>query len=652
MKNTDKLHSLAARFIKYSPLSTALSIICFLYLVCFRVSHDTCFLGFLSYENYDGAALLCVELENWTRCAMFLLSLLCLGPYVLRHVLKLCTRAETSWTRLGLTAGIVILFTACVALPQGMQAEMNGLSSGSSLSPAQARMIYTSFQSIFYPLAFAVLFQALADFQACSKRIKPLYIAAMLTAALGILLFDPRMYENVSPAPIDGIYPTLALTGLSLVLDCAAAMLDRNRSVENLPEGELCPLLPHGILLSVMALIITALFAWSLLDENRRWGDIDYTSLLEFVFVSALIVGLFYALRPVILYKHKCPRSLELLPLYFLMRLSFIMDYHYDELAPAPYPYAWNSWEPLLPELWAAPAVACLIYLMFLLYDYGMKEKPVVFLLFTAGIIALTYIPNDVFSGGIKLTTIAAANILMGISAPMLILIFARGQRECAERQKYIWADIEDPRERLRKFGYIYWLLALTAAFALDILPIAKELGISYYSFGFLILAGLTFPLLAVAALLLFGLTLSNMESGKESKTPVIRAVILSLMSFCSLIILLITSLAAEESGITIFSGAGVCLFYILSFVLCPAAAWSFCVGGFRGIKIRLKTVLLCFLNSLISAGLLLSAIMVADACDALFAELFISIAFAVTLIAPYAFGIYDSMLNSCRGQG
>lgn len=575
--------------IKSSPLLITLSVAAFIYLSYFESRCSLILIGFLRSENYDGVCLLCNEISLWTRCALFLLSAVCFAPYVLTHVAKICEDEDERWTKLGLIAGIVIFFTASVAAPDGSLAlSMKNVqfSNNMSLLPLQVRQLFTSFQNIFYSLSFPVLFHVFFNLKAQrDKRSRVWQKIAFWICLIGILFYNPKMYSdfyNTSLGYYFGAYVSPAFVGLALVIDCRSAMLCEKSVKEEAksPKGSIEALAQqlfrlHGVLLGIMCLVIIILFVWFLADKGRRWGETDkILGLLEYVFIAALFAGGISVFCRAFLYKTKDIYAFSALPMYFLMRLGFIMDFRYGELAPAPYPYAWNYWNPLIPELWFFPAVAILIYALYLFYDYGLKNRPKIYLLITFALIALMYVPHFDLSNGQGLTAIAVTNIVFGLSAPALLVRFGQPQEEKNGTIKYVWDSIESRQRRFEKYGRIYWLISGFVLISCIFILIFEELGLVYLSLDAIVYAIIFAPIFSLSSRLLFGLKLM----GISSRESVIRAILLPALIIGTFIAMLMALL--NLTALSDIATACILFLVVLLYFLIPySALWDICAG-------------------------------------------------------------------------
>lgn len=73
-------------------------------------------------------------------------------------------------------------------------------------------------------------------------------------------------------------------------------------------------------------------------------------------------------------------------------------------------------------SVWFLPCVACVIYTMYYLYDYGMKKYAGLFLLVTAAVIALICFPSWELIPGSRITSSSIANMLIGLISPAMII--------------------------------------------------------------------------------------------------------------------------------------------------------------------------------------------------------------------------------------
>lgn len=71
-------------------------------------------------------------------------------------------------------------------------------------------------------------------------------------------------------------------------------------------------------------------------------------------------------------------------------------------------------------DIWYMDGIACLIYTLYLLYDFGMKEKPILYLIIPLSIVILSYIP-DFTVKLINVSFVAFLDMAIGAIPPILL---------------------------------------------------------------------------------------------------------------------------------------------------------------------------------------------------------------------------------------
>ena len=83
-------------------------------------------------------------------------------------------------------------------------------------------------------------------------------------------------------------------------------------------------------------------------------------------------------------------------------------------------------------DIWFFPCIACVIYTMYVLYDFGMKERPKLYFVIPFLLMILVHIPEYNLLEDSYISTISVLNVCIGLMAPLLIIIFG-----ITERKKY-----------------------------------------------------------------------------------------------------------------------------------------------------------------------------------------------------------------------
>lgn len=192
-------------------------------------------------------------------------------------------------------------------------------------------------------------------------------------------------------------------------------------------------LLP-GLLLFLFYLNVVYMFVAEIGGNRIRdlWFS-DYERILSVLYV----VFAAYVLIPDWLRgkKHSFSKLRKLLPLFLMVYMGYIVSAFRAEIRleaiipditemPPDFGIPITYYVENYSDIWFFPCIACVIYAMYVLYDYGMKEKTKLYFIITLLLIILVHIPEYKLLEDSYISTISVLNVCIGLMAPLLFIAF------------------------------------------------------------------------------------------------------------------------------------------------------------------------------------------------------------------------------------
>lgn len=385
---------------------------------------------------YDEFRFYGITASLWKKVLLLFIAGLSVFPYAFTRRGKYMIQHFDSWVKLGLVLGIAIFFYSAVAVMDdiyefliksldGAEEEVFRFGKPLFVSYAQQnRFILTTPQNILLPLSICML---LLFFEKRQKRNRATTVVCVLLTLLGIRYLNPCILYPVV------IWKSVIFFGLALVIGCISSVRRKTKTggKPKLNESVWYGLLFIGIVMLVICgNIVLMLFLDIFGFYQSVYGLTWFEEITLAVLVFVLMVGLIYAMRTE---KLKSPVSyiaLKLLPALFLVMIGFAINSFLSGEV-----YFRGEYSGILKNdlyrlgyhfnyIWFFDCIACLIYVLYVLYDYGMKEHPKLYLGITMFLIIMAYIPNFTIPIGSGIESVSLVNILFGLLSPVLIISF------------------------------------------------------------------------------------------------------------------------------------------------------------------------------------------------------------------------------------
>ena len=384
----------------------------------------------------------------WKKILLLLIAGLSALPYALTRREKYTAYHFENWVKLGLVLGIAICFYSAVSVMddiydflvmslEGADFDVFRYGRPSYINYTQRnRLLLTSPQNTLLPLSICMLLHFLAEKQ---RNNRVAIIVCILLTLLGIRYLNPRIWY------LFVILRSVAYLCLALVLGCISSM---HRKAEMYGEAKSIESGWRGLL--IIGIIVLALCGNIVLKMfMASWGFLNLSyplSLYDVTIIGTLAVilaiGLLYAKRKKKLKSSSFQTILKLFPLLLLVLFCLIVDGYFSSEVIFKGKYyemlkglvdflrdrnhdIWDEYSYSFgTRIWFFDCIACLIYVLYVLYDYGMKEHPKLYLGITMFLIIMAYIPNFTIPIGSGIESVSLVNILFGLLSPVLIISF------------------------------------------------------------------------------------------------------------------------------------------------------------------------------------------------------------------------------------
>lgn len=348
----------------------------------------------------------CIVLPLWKRILLFPIAGLCLVPYLL-HCLDPEAEGESSWENLGLIIGITLLWIALAAVPaSAFRLEESILEQACSLSRDETSLLLGEQMAAAlarhargYRLALVSSDNLIAILSLCTavhavrerKRAKNMFTAISVALALTSFFFLTMMGDLLWSAIVVAAFWERMESGL-FSHRLLTACLRREIPVVGF---------------ALLSLLVAAIGV----EKSGKGRDVTAERTMQgrgrtvHRLLSALPFFLFLR-RGFSFYKENTVCRLYADSIQSGLHL-FTMEY------TVPSAYAWDM-------LILFPCAAAVLYTAFLLYDRGMKEHPLLYLLLTGFLVGAAYCPV------LASESLAppAASILLSLLCPVLFLFF------------------------------------------------------------------------------------------------------------------------------------------------------------------------------------------------------------------------------------
>ena len=388
----------------------------------------------------------------WEKTLLLFIAGISIFPYALARRGRYTTHSFDSWVKLGLVLGIAICFYSTVAVMDDIfeflvmsleGADEDVFRFGRPLYityTQQNRLLLTSPQNILLPLSMCILLHFLAEKQRTNRVVS---VVCILLTILSIHYLNPHIWVFFVVFRTV-VWKSLALLCLALVIGCISSMRRKDEvySKTKGSENSWCGLLLIGIIiLALCGNVVLKMSMAALGFRGWSYAITDYDVATMEALIIILTVGLLYAKRKKMLKSPSFRTVLKFLPVLLLVLFSLIADgyfsskvifrgKHYEMLKGLvdflrnsdtigeKYSYRFGG------KIWFFNCIACLIYVLYVLYDYGMKDHPKLYLGITVVLIVMANIPNFTISIGSGIESVSVVNILFGLLSPVLIITF------------------------------------------------------------------------------------------------------------------------------------------------------------------------------------------------------------------------------------
>lgn len=365
----------------------------------------------------------------WKKLILLFFAVLSALPYVLIHRGKHTEQNFDSWVKLGLVLGIAICFYSAVAVMDDIYdflvvalegADSDVFRYGRPLYityTQQNRFILTIPQNILLPLSMCMLLHFLKGMYSGNRIVT---VICIFLTIWGIYYLNSGLWFLFT------LWKGVVLLCFAIVIGCISSMCQKKDtgSNEKLCQSGWYGILIIGIIMLVLCMnVVLKLFmhSFGLFQGAYALTESDQISLAVIAF--ALSVALIYTFCAKKLGSPTFRTGLQLLPSLFLVMIGFATNCCLTGFHLFVNSYSYNFGAHYY-FIWFFDCIACLIYVLYVLYDYGMKEHPKLYLGITAFLIVMAHIPNSTIPIGSGIESVSIINILFGLLSPVLIITF------------------------------------------------------------------------------------------------------------------------------------------------------------------------------------------------------------------------------------